>query len=120
VLMRQPGADPNRLQAATAFIDYVSSRSSKWADSGMIPAREAVLESPEFPKLEGQAAFAEEIPYARFPPPVAGIEDVRELTLDPAINVSVLLEAQPREALRDAAERANALLADNRQKYGAA
>lgn len=117
VIMRQTQQDPNKLQAATAFIDYVSRRSLKWAESGMVPARTAERDKPGFRKLEAQATFAQELPYVRFAPPVAGISDVRSLTLDQALNLAVLGKEQPRQALADAAKRADGLLDQNRQKY---
>jgi multiple sugar transport system substrate-binding protein len=118
VLFRQPHGDDNRLQAATSFIDYVSRRSQKWAEAGMVPARKTAREDPAFKKLKAQSTFARELPYVRFTPPVPGIDVVRALTLDPAIQSAVLLQEEPRAALEDAATRADALLADNRQKYG--
>jgi len=118
VLMRQAAGDEHRLQAATAFFDFVSTRSLTWADSGMIPARRSVLADPAFRELEAQSTFARQLPEVVFTPPVPGIEDVRELTLDSAVNTAILGKAAPREALRDAARRADALLADNRAKYG--
>jgi multiple sugar transport system substrate-binding protein len=84
----------------------------------MIPARDDVRREKGFQKLKAQATFAEELPYVRFPPSVPGINDVRVLTLDPAIQNAVLQNERPREALRTAARRADALLAANREKYG--
>jgi multiple sugar transport system substrate-binding protein len=117
VIMRQTSEDTNKLQAAATFIDYVSRRSLKWAQSGMVPARNAERAKPGFAKLEAQATFAEELPYVRFAPRVAGISDVRSLTLDQALNLAVLGKTPPRQALADAAQRADGLLAQNRQKY---
>jgi multiple sugar transport system substrate-binding protein len=118
VIMRQTDGDENRLRAAATFVDYVSRQSLKWAESGMIPARDDVRREKGFQKLKAQATFAEELPYVRFPPSVPGINDVRVLTLDPAIQNAVLQNERPREALRTAARRADALLAANREKYG--
>jgi len=84
----------------------------------MVPARRAVREDPGFKKLTAQATFAQEIPFMHFTPPVPGLDVVRVLTLDQALNSAVLLREDPRSALRTAAKRANTLLADNRQKYG--
>ncbi len=121
VVMRQPGGDENRLRAAATFIDYVSRRSLKWTASGMVPARRSVRSDPAFAKeYADQATFAEQLPYVVFPPPVPGIDDVRKLSLDVAINRAVLGKERPRDALRDAAKRGGALLEQNRQKYGTA
>jgi multiple sugar transport system substrate-binding protein len=116
-IMRQTGEDPDKLQAATAFIDYVSRRSQGWAEAGMVPARTSQRDTPAFRKLKAQATFAQELPYVHFVPTVPGISEVRALTLDPAVNLAVLGKEQPRAALNDAARRADQLLAANRQKY---
>lgn len=117
VLMRQAGGDEDRLRAAATFIDFISRHSATWAEAGMVPARTAERRSPVVRKIEPLRPFVEELPDVRFPPTVAGISEVRTNSLDPAVNVAVLLKEDPRQALRDAAKRANALLESNRQKY---
>lgn len=117
VVMAQASPDPDKLQASRAFIDWMSQRSLEWAESGMVPARIDVVESPEFAELEPQQAFAAEIPYLAFNPSLPGIEDVRRTTLDLAIQKAVLGQATVEEALGAAAAQADVLLEENRQKY---
>jgi multiple sugar transport system substrate-binding protein len=50
---------------------------------------------------------------------VPGIGDVQVGSFDLAVNEAVLLKKEPKTALDDAAERANQLLEENRQKYQA-
>jgi ABC-type glycerol-3-phosphate transport system substrate-binding protein len=84
----------------------------------MVPARKSARETEEFKKLDA-AAIAEEIPYVRFPRPIPGIGDVRESTLDVAIQQALSGEKPVREALERSADRATQLMDDNRQKFEA-
>jgi multiple sugar transport system substrate-binding protein len=119
VVMRPPRNDPDRMEAAVRFIDWLSRNSAAWAKSGMIPARASERRTPTFRKLKAQSAFAREVDAASFPPPVPGAPDVRVVTLDIAVQDAVLGRAAPRAALQEAARAANALLQVNREKFGA-
>lgn len=117
VVMAQASTNENRLRASRAFVDWMSRQSIEWAKSGMVPARLEVVESQEFAEMEPQQAFAAEIPYLVFAPTLPGIEDVRRTTLDLAIQQAVLGQAAPETVLASAADQANVLLEENRQKY---
>lgn len=119
VIMNKQGQDPNKIEASKVFINWLSQNSVEWAKAGQVPAREDARESQEFKSLKWQPIFAEEIPYIHFPPPVPGIGDVYNATLDPAINEVVLLKNEPKAALDEAAKQADQLLEENRQKYQA-
>jgi multiple sugar transport system substrate-binding protein len=119
VVMRQARNDPDRMEAAVRFIDWLSRNSAAWAESGMIPARASERRTPTFRKLKAQSAFAREVDAASFPPPVPGAPDVRVVTLDIAVQDAVLGRRSPRAALQEAARAANALLQVNREKFGA-
>jgi multiple sugar transport system substrate-binding protein len=106
-----------KLEAVSGLIDSITS-SPSWATAGMVPARKAARETEEFRKLDA-AAIAEEIPYVRFPRPIPGIGDVRESTLDVAIQQALSGEKPVREALERSADRATQLMEDNRQKFEA-
>ena len=119
VVARRSTADSaNRLQAAKVLIDYVT-QSPSWAEAGQVPARADARESEAFKKLEAQGALAEQIPYLRFAPAVPGLADVRESTLDQAVAQALSGQASVKEALESSAERANQLLALNREKFAA-
>ena len=76
-------------------------------------------ESQEFQQIEPQAQLAEYIPNLHFVPPVPGIGDVQPESFDQAVNEAVLLSQEPQAALDAAAERANQLLEQNRERYQA-
>jgi multiple sugar transport system substrate-binding protein len=118
VVMRQAHDDPDRMEAAVRFIDWLSRNSAAWATSGMIPARASERRTPTFRKLKAQAAFAREVDAARFPPAVPGAPDVRVVTLDIAVQDAVLGRQAPRAALHESAKAADALLDVNREKFG--
>jgi len=104
-----------KLEGVRAFIDFVTNAPS-WAESGMIPARKSARETDAFKQLPA-ADLAEEIPYVRFPRPVPGISDVRESTLDIAIQQGLSGRMPVRQALDESARRADELLADNHEKF---
>jgi multiple sugar transport system substrate-binding protein len=119
VVMRQQTPNENKLQASRVFINWISQNSLDWAKAGQIPARASVRDSQEFQNLQPQATLAEQIPNLNFVPPVPGIGDVQPTTFEQAVNEAVLLRRSPEEALDAAAERADQLLEENRQKYQA-
>lgn len=117
VIPNQKEPDEGRLQAAKAFIAWISDNSLAWAEAGQVPARTSVRESQEFEDLSEQSEFAKQVPYLRFNPPIPGSHEVQAV-FDAAYNEAILLAKGPKEALDEAAERADAILAENRQKYG--
>ena len=120
VIMNKQGQDPNKVAASKVFINWISERSAEWAKAGQVPARKEVRESQEFKSLKWQPVIAKELPYVQFPPPVPGIGDVYTGSLEPAINEAVLLKKEPEAALDEAANTADQLLKENKQKYQAA
>ncbi len=119
VILNKRPLDNNKVQASKVFINWISQRSIEWAKAGQIPARKSVRESQEFQNLEEQSTLAQQVPYVHFVPAVPGIADVQPTTFDRAVNEAVLLKTEPKPALDAAAERANQLLEENRQKYQA-
>ncbi|HEX2051994.1 MAG TPA: ABC transporter substrate-binding protein [Actinomycetota bacterium] len=118
VVMRQAEQDDNKLQAAKAFIAWLSEHSIEWAKAGQIPARNSVRESDEFQQLDAQSTLAAQLPAVHFPPAVPGIGEITTPTFETAVNEAVLMRKSPKVALDEAASRANDLLEENRQKYG--
>jgi multiple sugar transport system substrate-binding protein len=116
VIPNKRGQDPNKVDAAKVFINWVIDHSVEWAKGGQVPASVEVRDSSEFKSLEEQSAFAEQLPYVHFPPPVPGIADA-QAAIDTAVNEAVLLKKEPEEALDNAATVANELLAENAEKY---
>jgi multiple sugar transport system substrate-binding protein len=119
VIMNQQPLDDNKVQASKVFINWISQQSIEWAKAGQIPARNSVRESQEFLSLEEQSTLAQQVDYVHFVPPEPGIADVQVGSFDQAINEAVLLRKEPKAALDDAAQKADQLLEENRQKYQA-
>jgi multiple sugar transport system substrate-binding protein len=117
VIMNQRDQDENKIQAAKVLIAWISEHSIEWAKSGQVPARNTVRESDEFQSLNEQVAFAEQIDYLHFPPPVPGISDISPI-IETGLNEAVLLKKEPQQALDDAAGQATQLLEENAEKYG--
>jgi multiple sugar transport system substrate-binding protein len=119
VIPNKRGQDPNKIAAAKVFINYITTNSAEWAKAGQVPARDSARESSTFRSLELQNNLAQQLPYVHFPPPVPGIADVQIQALDPAVQEALLLKKEPKAALDEAANQADQLLEENRQKYQA-
>jgi multiple sugar transport system substrate-binding protein len=118
VVTSQAQKDPNKLQAAKVFIAWISEHSIDWAKAGQIAARASVRDSAEFQQLEVQNIAAQQLDYVKFPPAVPGIGEVTAPTFELAVNEAVLGKKSPKQALDDATQKANQLLAANKKKYG--
>jgi multiple sugar transport system substrate-binding protein len=104
--------------AAVVFIKYMSDNSVTWAKAGQIPARNSVREGDEFAAVEPQASIAPSIEGVFFPPSVPGITDAYA-PLDEAVSAIMAgTETDIQAALDNAKERADQILADNRDTYG--
>ena len=117
VMTEQRGTTDDQLEASRVFINWISQQSVAWAAGGQVPARNSVRESEEFADMEHQAAIAEQAEDLRFPPSLPGIGDAMA-ELATALNEAVLLTKEPGPALTEAAERANTILEENRERYG--
>jgi len=116
-IMNKRPLDENKVQASKVFINWVSQQSIEYAKAGQIPARASVRESQAFKNLEEQSTLAKQLPYVHFTPTVPGISDVAPTTWHTAVNEAVLGKTEPQAGLDAAAERADQLLEENRQKY---
>ena len=117
-LTKQASQDPNRLQAAKVFIDWISKKSAEWAGAGMVPARKSVRETDAV-KQSKQGPIAAEIAQLKFLPPVPGLGDVQAQTLEIAVANAILGKQEPAAALKDAASKATKLMQANQKKFGA-
>ena len=116
VIMRQPSANDNKLQAAQVFVNWISSHSIEWARAGQIPARNTVRNSKAFKGLEHQSTLAQQQDYVHFAPAVPGIGDA-QLEMEQAVNRAVLMKQSPKQALDEAARKGDKLLEANKKKY---
>jgi multiple sugar transport system substrate-binding protein len=117
-LTKQASEDPNRLQAAKVFVDWISKKSAEWAGAGMVPARKSVRETPAV-QDSTQGPIAKEIAQLKFLPPVPGLGDVQSQTLEIAVANAILGKQSPSAALKDAASKATKLMQANQKKFGA-
>lgn len=118
VITNQPDPNPDKLRAAKVFIAWVLKNSQAWAEAGQVPTLNAVKNGKGFEELEWQPEFAKELPYVHYGSSRPGVTEVNDNILYTAVNDAVLLNTTPKDALDTAAERANKLLQQNRQKYG--
>ncbi|MBX3062710.1 MAG: ABC transporter substrate-binding protein [Anaerolineae bacterium] len=120
-LPTQPDEDPCRDAAAGIFIRYILDNSVTWAKAGQLPANNTVRASDEFKAVEPQATIASRsADYVFFPPAVPGITDAYG-PLDEAISALMSGNATDVQAeLNNAAERANQILAQNRETFATA
>ncbi|PUU94442.1 ABC transporter substrate-binding protein [Halanaerobium sp.] len=103
VFFRKPGNSDAEFEAAAEFVKYISNNSVKWAAFGQIPARNSVRNSQAFEALKHQASIAQEVESVVFPPKIP----IASRILTPyyeAVNLAILGEKEPAEALKDAAE----------------
>jgi multiple sugar transport system substrate-binding protein len=116
-LSSQAAKDENKTQAGKVFIAWMSEHSADWAGSGMIPARLSIREDGALDGMP-QEVIAEKIDTMHFLPPVPGLGGVQTEALEPAVADGVLGEAEPAEALKSAASKANQLMERNRESFG--
>ncbi|NIK61535.1 ABC transporter substrate-binding protein [Kribbella shirazensis] len=116
-LPRQVNQDQNKATAARVFVNWMSQNSVGWAEAGMVPARKSVRESADFEKYTEVKQFEKMIDWAHFPPNVPGAGDT-----DPewtkAISLAVTGKKPIDQALKDAAQKGDQILAANQKKYG--
>jgi len=104
VLPKQKEDDPAKREAAMKFIKYVTDNSLAWAKAGQIPAKNSVNQSPEFLALEHQANIAKQSDYLVFAP--ASPTYVQAwVPAEEAVQLAILGQKQPKEALDAAADR---------------
>ncbi|SCF37075.1 ABC transporter substrate-binding protein [Micromonospora mirobrigensis] len=116
-IVKQRGADNNKISGAKVFINWLSEHSLDWAKGGQVPARKAVRESAEFKAIKDVSTLAPELEYAAFPPATPGLGEVL-LTFYNSFNEAALNKKSPKQALDDGVAKANKQLEDNRKKYG--
>jgi multiple sugar transport system substrate-binding protein len=110
--------DPNKSAAAATFVKWMNDNSADWASTGELPAQNSVREDPalieEYPALE---PFLGQLEYAHFETVSPGITNaMAQVTV--AVNEALLGKKTVKEALDDAAAKADALLEQNAAQYG--
>ena len=111
---------PTSSAASRAFIAFISGTLDRVGEVRAGPGpQQRAGDHRSSPSSTSSRRSPSSCPTSVFPPTVPGIGDVTTPTYELAVNQVVLGKEQPKEALDSAAEKANALLEDNRQKYGA-
>jgi multiple sugar transport system substrate-binding protein len=112
------GQDPNKSAAAATFVKWMNDNSAGWAETGELPAQNTVREDPalleNYPALE---PFLGELEYAHFETSSPGITAATAL-ITTAVNEAVQGKKSAKEALDDAAKKADQILEQNKQQYG--
>lgn len=114
------GVSDEERQAAYYFINWLTSHATEWAGAGMPAARASVRESQEFQDVQYIGAIAEQLPAARFFPPVPEGYNLLygEGGATEAV-ISVLVgDQEPQPALDASVERYTQLLQELKETYG--
>jgi multiple sugar transport system substrate-binding protein len=120
-LPTQAEPDPCKDAAAGEFIRYLLDNSVTWAQAGQLPASASVRESDAFMAIDPQASIAAgSADHVFFPPSVPGITDAFAPLDEAVASLMAGTATDVQAALDDAANRANQILAENRDNYGEA
>ncbi|MDR6611025.1 ABC transporter substrate-binding protein [Leifsonia sp. 1010] len=118
MFMNNKGQDKNKTAAAATFVKWMNDNSADWPKTGELPAKNSVRDDPKlvqtYPNLK---PFLDELPYAHYEPIAPGITTV-EATITVAVNEAITGKKDPKQALDDAAAKADTLLKQNKEKYG--
>jgi multiple sugar transport system substrate-binding protein len=112
------GQDKNQTAAAAVFVKWMNDNSLGWAETGELPADNTVREDPslleQWPNLE---PFMNELDFAHYETVSPGIGEANaQITL--ALNEALNGKKTPKQALDDAAAKADQILKSNEAKYG--
>lgn len=97
-LVRQRKSDPEKEKAAMIVADWLTANSFPWAKAGQIPARKAVVDSPEYHALPYRTHSGKIAAIAQFLPNSDKINTLRE-TCMMYINAAVVGQQPADEAL---------------------
>jgi multiple sugar transport system substrate-binding protein len=112
------GGDPNKTAAAATFVKWMNDNSAGWADTGELPADNTVRNNPSLVKAHPHLKpFLAELPYAHYETTAPGI-NAANATITTALNEAVLGKKSPKQALDDAAAKADQILKQNASQYG--
>lgn len=113
----QAAEDANSSDASKVFISELSQQSGRWAEAGMIPARNSAREDASYTESP-QSVLDPYLENLQFLPAVPGLGDVTPPTVEVAVNEAVLGKASPEQALSRAAENATKMMQENIEKFG--
>lgn len=102
-LCLRPNLNQKQREATERFIKFLSGNSIRWAAAGQVPARRSARETPEFKKMQVQAAFAEQIPTMMYFPRIPVLFEMG-VEINLAVEKVIRGRATAKEALRIADE----------------
>jgi multiple sugar transport system substrate-binding protein len=110
VLPRQRNRDEQRVEAALAFIDWMTNNTIMWTEAGHIPPRRSVIESEEYQSLPHRPlkdpALLENVVY---PPLVVQLNEIENAVIE-ELQGALLGQKSAERALEDAERRVNSIL----------
>lgn len=110
--------DANKTTAAAVFVKWMNDHSAEWASTGELPAKNSVRNDPALLQKQPELKpFLDELQYAHYETAAPGIANANaQITV--AVNEAVTGKKSAKQALDDAATKANQLLAQNKKQYG--
>jgi multiple sugar transport system substrate-binding protein len=112
------GQDENKTAAAATFVKWMNDNSAGWAETGELPADNAVREDPSlvatYPNLQ---PFMDELEYAHYETVSPGINEANAL-ITIALSEALSGKKTPQAALDDAKAKADQIIKQNQAKYG--
>jgi multiple sugar transport system substrate-binding protein len=119
--LHKTAVDPCKQTASLMLIQYLLNNSAQWAGAGNIPALNRVRASSQFQSMQPYASIAPEVENPTFLP--AGVPGVADAFTPLGNAVGAVMSGGTTDiqsALTNAANSANQILAQNKQKYGSA
>jgi len=115
---RQMSADEK--QGGEYFIAWLSEHSLDWAKAGQVPARQSVVNSPEFKALPIVSEIQKQQQDAKFPPAIPAASDMLfgPQGAGQAAIAAITGKGDPKGTLDTSAANMTKVLVANKQKYG--
>ena len=110
----------DELQGAQYFIAWISEHSLDWAKAGQVPARQSVVNSPEFKALPIVSQIQKQQQDARFPPAIPAVSDMLfgPQGAGQAAIAAITGKGDAKAKLDEAAANMTKVLVANKAKYG--
>jgi multiple sugar transport system substrate-binding protein len=118
MFLNNKGQDKNKTAAAATFVKWMNANSAGWAETGELPAANEVRNDPALvEKYPNMQPFLDSLEYAHFETSAPGITAANAF-ITTALNEAVTGKKDPKQALDDAAKKADEVLKQNKTKYG--
>ncbi len=114
VMCLRAGLDPETRAAAWRLMRFLSDNMLDWAEGGQVPARHSQIDSARFQNMYAQAAFARQMDYIAYMPPVPFIFEFFS-EFDRAAERVLRASASAVDALREAEQKVNVAIERQRR-----